>query len=69
LRIFSAPPDSFGFAGSSSTSLDFQSVLLLVVAHWYFLGSSGVPRRDPWENSGCGDVTLRAHLVAVATHR
>jgi hypothetical protein len=69
LRIFSAPPDSFGFAGSSSTSLEFQSVLLLAAGHWYFPGSSRVPGRDLWETAGCSDVALRANLVAVATHR
>lgn len=75
MRIFLAPPDSFGFAGSSSTSLEFQAVLLLeawhlnVKVYWYFLGSSAVPRRDLWENAACGDVALRADVVAVATHR
>lgn len=82
-RIFSIPPDSFGFARSSSTSLEFQSVLLLVAGRCYFLfitpnliisahlylGSSGVPRRGLWENFARSSTPLAAGPVAFAPHR
>jgi len=41
----------------------------LILFNWYFLGSIGAPSRGLWENTECGDVALRANLVADATHR